>query len=94
MTHILKLYFEVYKKIFFITGFSIYKNATQCYPNQNEKKRSTQKISTSFWRRKRQKAKKDPRKISKFNWKRKTKKHNKNLSEEQKKKLAEYRRNY
>ena len=59
MTHILKLYFEVYEKLFFITCFSIYKNATQYYQNQNEKKRSTQKISKSF---KKTKGKKRPEK--------------------------------
>ena len=67
-------YFEVYfwslLKHTFINFFSIYKNSKKLLSKTQKKtpKRSTWKISRSFWKRKRQKAKKGHRKISRFYW--------------------------
>ena len=97
LTHILSLIFKAYKKL--IKFFFQYVKMTNNY-YQKQKERSTWKISTSFQSREIQKAKKSPRKISNFYWKKKSKKRqyhckcNNNFSEEQKQKLAEYRRNY
>ena len=93
------LLFKAYKKTnknIFYNFFPITKNDTWILSKTQRKtpKRGTWKISKSFWRRKREKATKGSRKISKSYWRRKQKRWNKNLSEEEKQELVEYRRNY
>ena len=91
-THITYIIFKDIKKANKFL-FSIHIKMTNNYYQKKQRKaskRSMWMISKSFWKRKRQKShEKDIKKLVK-----EEKKHNKNLSEDQKKKLAEYRRNY